>query len=227
MLARLNNAGIHSIERLLDLSPKHMRAVWGSVAGERMHFALHGYDIQAEPSKRGMFGHSRMLAPSARTLPTIKPLSRLLLIKAAYRMRRERFRANRVSQGLAMITRDGNVYWTRTHNLPGVADYSGIMAALGTLWTQAFAEISPRYVGLRADVCLSDLMPMSERQLDMLEDDEGQRIKAEALADAIHRMNERYANLVIYPGVKDHIPSDNIGMKISYGRIPQIRDRFQ
>jgi DNA polymerase-4 len=226
LLARLNKAGIDSIERLPDLSPKHMRALWKSVAGERMHYALHGYDIEAEPSKRGMFGHSRMLGPDCRTLPNMKPLTRLLMVKAAYRMRRELFRASKATLALSFYTRDGRKTWHRTFNLPAVADYAGIMRGLGRLWDNAFAEIPRHLAGESAGVCLHDITPMSTRQLDMLEDDEGLRQREEALSDAMDALNERYCNFAVYPGFRNHVPSDNIGMKISYGRVPTIRDRF-
>ena len=52
-----------SMEALLDTQPKQMRALWGNVNGERMWYALHGYDIKAEPTGRGMYGHGRVLPP--------------------------------------------------------------------------------------------------------------------------------------------------------------------
>lgn len=57
MAKRLYRAGIFTTEQLYSIQPKHMRKLWGNVTGERMWYALHGYDIQAPASKRGMFGH--------------------------------------------------------------------------------------------------------------------------------------------------------------------------
>ena len=39
-----------------------MRKLWGNVTGERLWYALHGYAVKAEKSKRGMFGHGRVPA---------------------------------------------------------------------------------------------------------------------------------------------------------------------
>jgi DNA polymerase-4 len=225
MLARLEKAGIRSIEKLLDCSPSHMAALWGSVAGRRMYYALHGYDIHAEPSKRGQFGHSRMLPPTHRTLPLVRDLARLLMVKATRRMRREQFRASRVYFGVTVYTRDGRRGWFQYRDVPQVCDYTAILKAMGVLWDKARSDLNPRLALESVNVCLGEISPMSQRQLDMWEDDEGQRLKEEALSDAIDAMNQRYCSTVLYPGIRDDQASDNIGMKISYGRIPRIEDR--
>ena len=52
--------GITSMAALLATQPKHMRKLWGNVTGERLWYALQGYDVQAPPSGRGMYGHGRV-----------------------------------------------------------------------------------------------------------------------------------------------------------------------
>ena len=42
MLQRLAGAGISTMAALLATQPKHMRALWGNVNGERLWYALHG-----------------------------------------------------------------------------------------------------------------------------------------------------------------------------------------
>ena len=59
MELRLMRAGITSMAELLATQPKHMRKLWGNVTGERLWYALHGYDVQTPPSGRGMYGHGR------------------------------------------------------------------------------------------------------------------------------------------------------------------------
>lgn len=63
MERRLNHAGIHTMSDLLNTEPKQLRRLWGNVNGERMWYALNGYDIQAIPTGRGMYGHGRVLPP--------------------------------------------------------------------------------------------------------------------------------------------------------------------
>jgi DNA polymerase IV len=59
---------VHTVAELYRLEPKHMRKLWNSVTGERLWYALHGYDVQAQPAERGMFGHGRVLPPESRTV---------------------------------------------------------------------------------------------------------------------------------------------------------------
>ena len=80
MEQKLLRMGITSMEALLATQPKHMRKLWGNVTGERLWYALHGYDLQTPPSGRGMYG--RVLPPSTRTLEHARAAARLLLTKA-------------------------------------------------------------------------------------------------------------------------------------------------
>ena len=91
MQSRLYRARIQTVEELYATAPKQMRKLWHNVTGERLWYALHGYDIQAPESERGMFGHGRVLPPESRTLPAAREICRLLLIKAARRLRRDHY----------------------------------------------------------------------------------------------------------------------------------------
>ncbi|MEP7353184.1 MAG: BON domain-containing protein [Acidobacteriota bacterium] len=96
MEARLAGLQITTIEGLLQTRPAQLRALWGSVNGERMWYALHGYAIQAEPTQRSMYGHGRVLPTDWRNIPKARDCSRLLLVKAARRMRRDNFAARQL-----------------------------------------------------------------------------------------------------------------------------------
>src|SRR5258708_1727479 len=82
MEKRLNSAGIETMRELWNTQPKHFRALWGNVNGERMWYALHGYDIHALATSRGMFGHSRAPPAQWRDADHAQSCSRLLLTKA-------------------------------------------------------------------------------------------------------------------------------------------------
>ena len=88
MEKRLNHARIYNMKDLLATDPKQMRKLWRSVTGERLCYALHGYDVKAQKSERGMFGHGRVLPPNLRNFTDARDCSRLLLVKAARRMPR-------------------------------------------------------------------------------------------------------------------------------------------
>jgi len=79
MEKRLAGLGVTTISELYETQPKQMRSMWGNVHGERMWYALHGYTIQAESTKRSMYGHGRVLPPDWRTIDKARECSRLLL----------------------------------------------------------------------------------------------------------------------------------------------------
>ena len=107
-----------------------MRKLWNSVNGERLWYALHGYDIQAQPAERGMFGHGRVLPPESRSLPAAYEICRLLLIKAARRLRRAGYYCNGLMLWLAL--RGGE--WSDHLKLPIVNDDQAVLAGLARLW---------------------------------------------------------------------------------------------
>ena len=60
--ARLRRAGIGTVSALWEARPKALRAVWGSVHGERLWYALHGHDVGPLRTRRGSVGHGRVAA---------------------------------------------------------------------------------------------------------------------------------------------------------------------
>jgi DNA polymerase-4 len=130
---RLARFGITSMATLLATQPKHMRKLWGNVTGERLWYALQGYDVQTPPSGRGMYGHGRVLPPDHRTAEHAKAASRLLLVKAARRMRRDGWNAGRVWLWLELMgegSRSSGAW------LPAVHDDQAVLSALEFMWTR-------------------------------------------------------------------------------------------
>jgi DNA polymerase-4 len=220
MEKRLNRAGISTIRALWHAQPKHLRALWGSVNGERMWYALHGYDIHAMPTARGMFGHGRVLPPHWRDIDHALSCSRLLLTKAARRMRRDGYYAGNLC--LWLDIRHGA--WFGQRGLPSVQDDFACLAALAELWQQARAEIRPKPEIIRVGVTLADLTPASERQLDLLLNDDAQRRKCETITNAIDRLNRKFGKRVLTVGPWTPPPGGYAGGKIAYNRIPSAED---
>jgi DNA polymerase-4 len=94
MIKRLAAARVADVPGLLAMQPKQMRALWRNVTGERLWYALHGYAIESPETVRNMFGHARVLPPDQRSLEDARSMARLLLVKAARRMRRSSFYAS-------------------------------------------------------------------------------------------------------------------------------------
>lgn len=219
MERRLAAAGIHDTAGLLATAPKQMRALWHSVAGERLWYALHGYDVQAQPSERGMYGHGRVLPPTDRSPGHAQAASRLLLVKAARRMRRDGHYAGGLMLWLDLIDREP---WGATLSLPAVRDDQAVLTALAALWRRA--ALPPNARIMRVGVTLTDLTPASERQTDILLDDDDARRRWEAATDAIDRLNRRYGRTVVSLGPWAPPAGGYAGGKISYTRIPRAED---
>jgi DNA polymerase-4 len=218
---RLSRFGIKSMAALLDTQPKHMRRMWGNVTGERLWYALHGYDVQTPPSGRGMYGHGRVLPPNYRTIDHAKSASRLLIVKAARRMRRDGWNAGRIWLWLELMG-DSSVH--RAAWLPAVHDDHAVLAALDTLWVEVRKSIPRGSRILRLGVTLLELTRASERQLDILLNDDRQRLQAEKATDAIDKLNRKYGRTLVSIGPWVPPPGGYAGGKISYTRIPRAED---
>jgi DNA polymerase-4 len=221
MEQRLARFGITSMASLLATQSKHMRKLWGNVTGERLWYALHGYDLQTPPSGRGMYGHGRVLPPDHRTPDHAKAASRLLIVKAARRMRRDGWNAGRLWLWLEVMD-DKSVH--RGAWLPSVHDDQAVLSALECLWSEVRLRLPRRARIMRTGVTLLDLTPTSERQLDIFLDDDRLRQKAEKATDAIDALNRKHGRTLVSIGPWTPPPGGYAGGKISYTRIPRAED---
>ncbi len=223
ILHRLWDAGIVEVAQLLATQPKQMRALWGNVTGERLWYALHGYDIRVPPVERGLYGHGRVMPPGQRTLAAVRPIARLLLVKAARRMRRDGWSAGRLHLWLGLW--EGG--WSDSVPLPGLCDDPGLLRALEGLWARAEAVLAPRRADIaRMGVSLGELCRTSGRQLDLLCGDEPVRRRMEALTASMDALNRRYGRTVVSVGPWTPPPGGHAGGKISYTRIPSAEDFY-
>jgi DNA polymerase-4 len=221
MEQNLIHAGITTIAALLATQPKHMRKLWGNVTGERLWYALHGYDIQAPPSGRGMYGHGRVLPPDHRTTEHARSASRLLLVKAARRMRRDGWNAGHLWLWLELMG-DKSVH--RDAWLPAVSDDQAVLSALEGLWTGARTDFPRAARIVRLGVTLLDLTRASERQLDILLNDDKTRRRWENATAAIDGLNRKHGRTLVSLGPWIPPPGGYAGGKISYTRIPRAED---
>lgn len=220
MERRLAAAGIADMAALWGAGPKQMRAIWGSVSGERLWYLLHGHDVPGEDTQRRMIGHSRVLPPSHRGLAEAQDYSTFLLTKAARRMRREGYRAGRLALWMGLV---GRASWGGEESLPIVRDDAACLAGLSRLWARARAALPPRARAIQVGVTLMDLWS-GDRQLDIFVADDPVRRKWEALTEAQDRINGKYDKLAVSVGPLRPPPGQYAGAKIAYTRIPDFRD---
>lgn len=220
MERRLASLGIFNMEQLLATPPKHMRKIWRSVTGERLWYAFHGYDIQSGKAERGMFGHGRVLPPDQRSIDKAEPIARMLLIKAARRMRNAGYYTSRL------------MVWCQTFQqsygdqitLPVVSDDKACVTALQTIWGRLRLLISQGTKIIRIGVTLGDLSRAGQRQLDMLLNDDFERQKWERVNSAVDALNKRYSKSLVTLGPWEPPKGGHLGGKISFTRIPSAED---
>ncbi|MEN6608548.1 MAG: type VI secretion protein ImpB [Bryobacteraceae bacterium] len=220
MEQRLARVRITTTAELFHTQPKQLRAIWGSVAGERLWYALHGYVIQAEPTQRSMYGHGRVLPPEWRTIEKARECSRLLLVKAARRMRRDGFYARRLLLWLNGFE-DG---WGGDCPLASVHDDYACLAGLELLWDRARTVLTRSFRIVSCGVALGDLTPDSARQLSLFDPDDMQRQKWERLMTTMDQLNLFHGRRVVTLGVWTPPPGGYAGGKIAYTRIPSAED---
>ncbi len=220
MQRRLLLAGISNTKDLYATQPKQMRKLWRSVNGERLWYALHGFDIQAPVSERGMFGHGRVLPPESRKLDDAREICRVLLVKAARRLRRERFYCS----GLWLWMLHSEDTWSANLSLPIVHDDQALLLGFQKLWNLAQSQLRKNTLIFRVGVTLFNLSPADTRQLDFLLNDDTERQRWEAINTAIDSLNAKYGKTIASIGFWPTRNLENIGGKISYTRIPSAED---
>jgi len=227
MKLRLHQAGIFTMSELWQSHPKQLRAIWHSVEGERFWYELHGYDVERPPTKRAMYGHSRMLAPEQRHLHSAYDCAHLLTVKATKRMRRDGWVANSFS---LYINRQNASPWHSSFSLHGGRnDVSASLHALNMLWQKATKDLTSkgRYKPLlkSLNVCLYDLTPATQRQQDLFEaDDQPDRTKSESLNAAIDKINVGQKRQLVQYGMAKQPSGGFAGAKIAFTRIPDAED---
>lgn len=220
MIKRLAAARIGSTQDLYEAQPKQLRAIWRNVTGERLWYALHGYDVSSGPSKRGMIGHARVLPPDTRSLDGAYGIARLLLTKAARRLRREGFYAG----GLWLWAQTYDGPWSRQRRLPQYRDDQALLAELSVMWNEFASAQRAGAKVMRVGVTLCELTPADARQLDMLLADDEDRQKWERIGNAIDDLNSKFAKTVASIGPWQAPAGGNVGGKISFTRIPGAED---
>ncbi|MCB1507525.1 MAG: type VI secretion protein ImpB, partial [Hyphomicrobiaceae bacterium] len=200
MARRLEQAGVRSVEALWQLAPKHARAIWGGVQGERFLSALHGREVEAPPTLRRMFGHGRVLPKDWRTPEGVLACARVLLLKAAGRLRREGYLAG----ALYFSVRGRGVrFGIERQFAPAMDDHCFLnaLAACHAAWLRRGPVDGIKSV----NVSLFGLMAVQARQGDLFHDAED-RARWEAVSRACDAMRVRFGGASLTLGVHKAIP---------------------
>jgi DNA polymerase-4 len=176
---RLNQAGIHSVQELCDLSEIRMRVIWGSINGVRLWKWLRGEETEEVHTRRGSVGHSHVLEPEYRTMAGALSTLQKLVSKAAIRLRKMEYWASRMTLQVQFsrgTTKELKAKFEEAQDTPA------FLKVLNGLW-ESVPSGNPFWVG----VCLHGLIP-ADRHIQTFWED-GKREKLSTVVDGI---NERY-----------------------------------
>ncbi len=219
MLVRLRRAGVTTTQGLLDLEPKHVRRIWGSVEGERLWRALHGEHTERPETKREMFGHSRVLARTWRTPEKASECVRILCTHAARRLRADQYFCTRMSVG-ARTLQGERIGLQR--EFPAVRDDFSLHRIADETFTallqksrvNRLSQVSIVLMGIvHEDHIVGDLFagPRDDTQHDRA-------------VRAMDDLNKKFSKVVLKIGAPDDLPGGYDGVKIAFGRIPDKAD---
>ncbi len=221
MQVRLEQHKIKTIADLWQLSPKHMRSVWGNVWGERLWYLLRGYEIPEPETKRGSISHSHMLGPDKRPQEEAYLVLKRLLLKAATRLRRMEMDC---SQLYISVTYINQQKYANECRFEAMHDNSCLVNRLYSLWKHRHDHRTPFR---KVSVVLLGLTPQSQKQYSLLNTTTTiqQSQRQESLSLAIDKINERYGKDTLMPAdlwkLRKSIAS---GSKVAFNRIPDIKE---
>lgn len=219
MERRLHEAGIKDMAAFWALTPKHARAIWRSVGGERYWYELHGTDIPEGPENpRRSISHSRILSPDSRNAAGARIVARALLLKAAARMRRYNFAAG--SLGLALRSRHRPSLWKDIRMSP-TQDSFALLHEMDRLWL----DLLKHHDGtpfIQASVWLSRLVSVDMRTPDLfIQRQPDGFTRGEALWRALDRLVVRYGRDTVIPASQRRVSLQYLGAKIAFTRVPE------
>ena len=223
MRRRLHAGGMTTIEQLWHASPKQVRKVWGSVAGEVFWYRLHGHDIADKPTQKRMIGHSRILDPVHRPSKAAYPIVQQLTLKACARLRRYGLCARRFSLHVTPERRGARAYpsWHRDTTFAPAQDNATMLTALQSFWQRMQQETGQARL-LKVSITLSNLEPQEQVIPDLFA--RPQKAQDERLSHAMDQLNTRYGKQTVTLGTMPKTSAGYVGTKIAFNRIPELEE---
>ncbi|GIV55768.1 MAG: DNA polymerase IV [Candidatus Kapaibacterium sp.] len=140
---RLHRSGIHTIADLYRATRQQLRAIWGSIEGERFYAHLRGECTDRPSTKRRSVGHSHVLEPDMRTDERAFAVLHRLMQKATVRMRRYGVLSSRITVGCTFLP---TLEWTAEMRIPPTNDPFMLGTVLRRLWDQRPHDRIPFHV---------------------------------------------------------------------------------
>lgn len=224
--ARLERAGVRCFRDLWNLEPRHARAIWNSVEGERFVYGLHGYDVhRPEPAEKRMIGHSRVLSGADRQPDGARIVLRALLLKAASRLRHYGLHAGSMhvsarlypegAVGHDLVFRPTQNSWRLLHQIDEF--WPAMMAAAQHRFRSRSIKLVTVYLAsLQAGPPERDLFIAASRDAD-----DGREA---ALWGKIDELNQRYGMTKVTLASQTKLDLNYLGVKIAFSRVPELAE---
>lgn len=233
---RLFRAKIYTVENLWNTSPKHARAVWGSVQGERFWYWLHGYNPPVPKTNTCMVGHSRMLDPDLRTPEKTRLIARRLLFKATNRLRRKELYAHTLSFSVRFL--DGRK-WATDIKFPAANDHITFLEHLEELWHRMAwacfgcppAQLPNRITFKKTSVILHGLEENGVITDDLfdtsIKENRTVHEKRERISKALEQLQDKYKREIVLMGTTPQTLAGHVGTKIAFSRVPSKEEFWE
>ena len=224
---RINRAGIYDMEALLKLQPKHMRAIWGSIWGEKMWYYLWGYDLADEETSRSTVGHSHVLAPDMRSPAQAYQIARRLTMKAVARLRRMEYCSGKFS--LSVRVENGSRLGIEASCTPAHDSFI-FLRLLEELWLTLMQETKNQRIK-KVNVVLHELV--SEKDIHIQADlfdavapaaAVNKQARNEKLSKAIDHLNQKFSKDTVLLGMMPSQEKTFTSTKIAFMRIPDMEE---
>jgi DNA polymerase IV len=219
--ARLRDAGVNSMLDLWNLDPKHARRIWNSVVGERLWYGLHGADIRAAETERGMFTHSRILSGELRKPARARIVLRELVLKAAMRLRREAMTGKYLAIQVKLASK--NRYGLEVSFAPSQDSFL-LLEKSEDMWRKIMPFIGRDLVA-SVSIIVAGLAPLVTRIGDLFEENgSGEATQNENLWKALDHLNHKHGKGTVRLASQDKMNLAYLGAKIAFNRVPEARE---
>ncbi|MGB3683109.1 MAG: hypothetical protein WA990_11555 [Rubrobacteraceae bacterium] len=210
MHARLERAGVSTVEQLCACSKDELRLIWNGVVGERWWYALRGHDLPEQQTRRRTLGHSHVLPPEFRTPEGAKAVLVRLVHKAAARLRKLGYWAGGLAVSLSCARREK---WKSSTPLTPCQDTRTMVQALSALWKHRPSAGTP----LKVSVVLYDLVHDACRTPPLFVEDG----RGPELTLAMDAVNNRFGANTVYLAAM-HRSLHTAPSRIAFTHIPDI-----
>lgn len=224
MLQRLYKNGVYSIEDLYTLSPKHMRAIWHSVGGERFWYALHGVEIPSIPTKRSTVGHSHVLGPASRPVDKAEEVARRLLSKAAGRLRRLDYYTRKMTVSIRIEKGARLAHEIKFDPCQDTPTLTRHMLKIWKMLTHDIQRIK------KVSITLHGLIENPFHQpglFDQTQKKEFNTQKCQKISSAMDQLNKRFGRDTVVFGDIPKKDKTFSGTKIAFSRIPDKQEFYE